>query len=178
MKLRTFFLILVVPCVCFMMTIGCASSTPKANITQMIAPESKIKSKDDTSVKVEAKTGVTLLESEKVRLAEVIGIKINDLKLSNNGQGEKKSYEIELLLTRYDKGNAFARSMLAGLGQIHIDGEIKIIELPDKKQVGAFSISKTFAWGGIYGASTSMEDIEQTFANAVAAEVTGQKPKE
>ncbi|MBU4054678.1 MAG: DUF4410 domain-containing protein, partial [Proteobacteria bacterium] len=114
----------------------------------------------------------------KVRLAEVIGIKINDLKLSNNGQGEKKSYEIELLLTRYDKGNAFARSMLAGLGQIHIDGEIKIIELPDKKQVGAFSISKTFAWGGIYGASTSMEDIEQTFANAVAAEVTGQKPKE
>jgi hypothetical protein len=82
---------------------------------------------------------------------------------------------VELLLTRYDKGNAFARAMLAGLGEIHIDGEVTLIELPERNQVGKFSISKTFAWGGIYGGTTSMDDIEQTFADGVAAAVTGQK---
>ncbi len=65
--------------------------------------------------------------------------------------------------------------MLAGLGQIHIDGEVKLVELPDRKQVGVFSVSKTFAWGGIYGGSTGIEEIEQTFADGVAAALTGQK---
>jgi hypothetical protein len=157
-------------------TIGCASSMPKAKFTQPIAPDSNITSTDTISVKVEAKTGIDILESERLRLAEVVEKKINDLKTMNHSKHEQKNYEVELLLTRYDKGNAFARSMLAGLGQIHMDGEINLLELPERKQVGKFSISKTFAWGGIYGASTTMEDIEQTFATAVAAEVTGQKP--
>ncbi len=56
--------------------------------------------------------------------------------------------EVELLLTRYDKGNAFARAMLAGLGQIHIDGKVKLLEMP--------------------------EDIEMTLVDGVASALTGQ----
>ena len=37
-----------------------------------------------------------------------------------------------------------------------------------------FTIKKSFAWGGIYGGAVSMEDIERTFADGVAAAVTGQ----
>jgi hypothetical protein len=73
------------------------------------------------------------------------------------------------------KGNAFARAMLAGLGQIHIDGEVVIYQMPDHVMVGEFALRKTFAWGGIYGAATSMENIEDTFSDGVAAAVTGQK---
>jgi hypothetical protein len=38
-----------------------------------------------------------------------------------------------------------------------------------------FDMQKTFAWGGVYGASTSIEEIEDTFADGVAATVTGQE---
>jgi hypothetical protein len=65
--------------------------------------------------------------------------------------------------------------MLAGLGQIHIDGDVGVFSLPDHQKVGDFHLKKTFAWGGIYGGATSIEDIENTFADGVAAAVTGQE---
>ncbi len=64
--------------------------------------------------------------------------------------------------------------MLAGLGQIHIDGTVQLYQMPEHKLIGEFDMKKTFAWGGIYGAATGMEDIETTFADGVAAAVTGQ----
>ncbi|HUP63339.1 MAG TPA: DUF4410 domain-containing protein [Thermoanaerobaculia bacterium] len=130
---------------------------------------------DDVIVNVEAKDGVNMLPSEKTLLAEIIDQKIDLRKVTNNREGEKRDYEVNLLVTRFDKGNAFARAMLAGLGQIHIDGEVTLLKLPERSEEGKFSLKKTFAWGGIYGASTSMEDIEKTFADGVAAALTGQQ---
>jgi hypothetical protein len=46
--------------------------------------------------------------------------------------------------------------------------------MPAHTLVEEFDMQKTFAWGGIYGASTSIEEIEDTFADGVAATVTGQ----
>jgi hypothetical protein len=152
---------------------GCASSVPKPKFSQEIAAESRIGAKDDAKVKVEAASGLKVLESDKSRLVELIGQRIDSRKSMNGGAGDKKTYEVDLMLTRYEKGSSFARFMLAGLGQIHIDGEVTLFELPERNQVGKFSISKTFAWGGIYGGSTSMEDIEQTFADGVAEGLTG-----
>jgi hypothetical protein len=65
--------------------------------------------------------------------------------------------------------------MLAGLGQIHVDATIRLLELPDNKKVGEFTVNKTFAWGGLYGGATSIEDVEKGFADGVAAALTGQK---
>ena len=64
--------------------------------------------------------------------------------------------------------------MLIGLGQIHVDATVRLLELPAKKKVGEFSINKTFAWGGLYGGMTNMEDVERGFADGVAAALTGQ----
>jgi hypothetical protein len=64
--------------------------------------------------------------------------------------------------------------MLAGLGQIHIDATVKVYAKANDQKIADFVVAKTFAWGGIYGASTSMEDIERTFADGVAAALTGQ----
>ena len=36
-------------------------------------------------------------------------------------------------------------------------------------------MQKTLAWGGVYGASTSIEESEDTFADGVATTVTGQE---
>jgi hypothetical protein len=46
---------------------------------------------------------------------------------------------------------------------------------PGNEKISDFLVAKTFAWGGIYGASTSMEDIERTFADGVAAALTEQQ---
>ena len=65
--------------------------------------------------------------------------------------------------------------MLAGLGQIHLDGVISVYQLPGRSKVGEFTIKKTFAWGGVYGGITNIETIEDTFAEAVAKTVCGTK---
>lgn len=154
---------------------GCAGTAPKAAYNQKIEVNQRIASQDVASVTVEAPPDVKVLDSERARLAEKIDQKIKDHKAANAREGDARNYAVELKLTRYEKGSAFARSMLAGLGQIHIDGDVSVFALPDRQKVGDFHLKKTFAWGGIYGGATSIEDIEGTFADGVAAAVTGQE---
>jgi hypothetical protein len=155
---------------------GCASSVPKATFSHPIASNARVMSSDQTLVQVDAAADVKTLSSDTQRLAEKIKMKIDVRKATNTANaGEARNYEIDVHLTRYDKGNAFARAMLAGLGQIHIDGTVSVYRMPEHELVGEFVLAKTFAWGGIYGASTSMDDIENTFADGVAANVTGQQ---
>ena len=174
MKNRRMAVCLVIAAFTMILLSGCATTLPMASFSREIVTESRIASKDEVKAKIGVGADVQIQASEKTRLAEKIEQKIASRKILNNRNGDMKTYEVELLLTRYDKGNAFARAMLAGLGQIHIDGEVKLIELPERKLVGEFSIKKTFAWGGAYGASTSIEDIELVFADGIASALTGQ----
>jgi hypothetical protein len=156
-------------------TAGCASSPPKPTFSHEMVAAAHVGVADVAQVNVDANESVKILSSEKARLAEKIQLKIDQRKLANAGNGAGKTYEVDLHLSRYDKGSAFARAMLAGLGQIHIDGKVDIYQMPDHTLVGEFDLNKTFAWGGIYGAATSIEDIEDTFADGVAATATGQE---
>jgi len=153
---------------------GCATTTPKPIFTQEISPGHLVAASDSMKALVGAANNIAITDLEKARISRVIEEKIATKKVLNAKNGDSKNYEVNVTLTRYDKGNAFARAMLAGLGQIHIEGQVKLFEMPDKKKVGEFSIQKTFAWGGVYGAATSIEDIEKTFADSIAAAVTGQ----
>ncbi len=115
------------------------------------------------------------MDFEKTRLSEEIKTALDRKRALNaSNSGDPRDLEVNLSVTRYQKGNAFARAMLAGLGQIHIDGHVKLTKRSDHSLLSEFNIAKTFAWGGIYGSSTSMEDIERTFADGVAASLTGQ----
>jgi Domain of unknown function (DUF4410) len=156
-------------------TTGCATTVPKAKFSHELNSTSHVGISDAARVSVDAPDSVKILNSEKSRLAEKIQKKIDDRKIANAGYGTGKTYEVDLHLSKYDKGNAFARAMLAGLGQIHINGKVDVYEMPEHVLVGEFDLNKTFAWGGIYGVATSMEDIEDTFADGVAATVTGQE---
>jgi len=132
---------------------------------------------DVAQVTVEAPDSVKILSSEKSRLAEKIQKKIERPQARQCRQRRGQELRGCLHLSKYDKGNAFARAMLAGLGQIHINGKVDIYQMPDHTLVGEFDLNKTFAWGGIYGAATSMEDIEDTFADGVAATVHPDRKK-
>ena len=135
-------------------------------------------------VKVPWDTGLVVSSNEKGPDLEALDdalevlAKIDERKANNPRAGEPHTYQVLVHVSRYEKGNAFARLMLAGMGQIHVDGTVSLYQMPEHTLAGQFDLQKTFAWGGIYGASVSVETIEDTFADGVAETVTGQVPSE
>jgi hypothetical protein len=117
---------------------------------------------------VEAVQGVSVVDYEKQRLAQSIKQIIDAKKMNNAVSGPKHNYELEVLLTQYEKGNRFARFMLVGLGQIHIDAHVSVLALPERTKVGGFDFERTFARGGIISGFTTFEPVEEEFAEGVA----------
>ena len=78
---------------------------------------------------------------------------------------------MRILITSYDEGNAFARLMLAGLGQIHIDGDVTLVNRATGVTEATYKVSKQFAFGGLYGGTTTIHDVEKGFAKSVAETV-------
>jgi hypothetical protein len=154
---------------------GCASTAPKADFSPDLASQYRIDADDHPEVKVDAAPGVDVLDLDKLRISQVIASKIETRRMENPANNEPRDCIVQVTLTRYQRGNAFARAMLAGLGQIHIDAAVKVYLEPGNEKIADFLVAKTFAWGGIYGASTSMEDIERTFGDGVAAALTEQQ---
>jgi len=80
---------------------------------------------------------------------------------------DARPVNLNINFTAYEKGNAAARLMLMGLGQMHIDGDIAIVDASGKT-IGVYKIAKQFALGGIVGATTNMQDVESGFESSVA----------
>ena len=155
---------------------GCASSPPVAKFSHRQV-DAVFHATDTADVNVSAASGVTMADYEKTRVIERIKMQIAAKQALNPASAAASQYEVDVRVTRYEKGNAFARAMLAGLGQIHMDGVVNVYAMPGRTPVEEFSVQKTFAWGGIYGSSTTIEDIEQSFAEGIANALTGQGDK-
>ena len=151
---------------------NCAGTTPEATFTQPLAENARISRDDKVSSKVTS-TDAKMLPTDRQRLGEKITGKVKSVASSRTGT--PRNYELAVSISRYEKGDAFARAMLAGLGQIHIDGVVSVYQLPGKNKVAEFTLNKTFAWGGLYGASVTMDTIEDTYAEAVAKAVCQMK---
>jgi len=152
---------------------ACASSPPHAKFANSSASSIVMHASDTTALTVSTGSAVVLAEHEKLRVTEQIKSHLAAKQALNPALPEPKQYAVEVTITRYEKGSAFARAMLAGLGQIHLDGLIKVFEQNSHTQLSEFTLEKTFAWGGIYGGTTSIEDIEGTFAEGLANALTG-----
>jgi len=87
---------------------------------------------------------------------------------------DAETLHVTVAFTRYDEGSAFARFMLAGLGQIHISADVTVEDRQSQKVLGKSQVTKTFAWGGVYGGTIAIKDVEEGFAEAVAKVVLGQ----
>ena len=131
---------------------------------------------DETTVKLVAADGIVLNDVNRQRLESRLLQTINDKKKTTQCKtAEKRAFVLNSKITNYDEGNAFARFMSAGLGQIHIDGDFILSLLPSvNESVAEFTVQKTFAWGGIHGASTKIEDVEPAFAEGVADAIVTQ----
>lgn len=159
---------------------GCAGTIPSAEFKKPISDAYRLCADDEAEVKLIAAEGVALNDTNRQRLEsrvkEAIAAKKKDARCKTNG---KRSFVLDSRITRYDEGNAFARAMSAGLGQIHIDGDFSLLLLSasGNERVAEFTLQKTFAWGGLYGGMTRMEDIEATFAGGVAEAIVAPTPE-
>jgi len=85
-----------------------------------------------------------------------------------------KLLNTSITYTKYTEGSASARFFMAGFGQMHIDGVLKLEDPADPAKQAEYEMDKTFAWGGIYGATMKIEDVEKGFAEGVAAVLLGE----
>ncbi len=75
---------------------------------------------------------------------------------------------LTIRFTAYDEGNRFARLMLAGLGAMKINAEIEVKDGRSGHAICRGEAGKSFAWGGVAGAMTGIEDVEKDFASEVS----------
>jgi hypothetical protein len=132
-----------------------------------------------SEITAEAKLGVVMIPAEFDRIIQRIKAEIAaqspTMIVAPNAPSGASAANMKLIFTQYDRGNAFARFMIAGAGQIKIDADVTISDPTTGQTIGQFQVSKQFAFGGIYGGSTKIEDVEEGFAKSVAAILTDKK---
>lgn len=152
-----------------MIASGCATIGGKPTFTRNLSADSRVISSDKVRTEITAGSKVTIASYEKERFAQKIDTAIRAR--AQAGRRAGRDYRIVVNVTKYDKGNAFARAMMAGLGSIHIEAGVSLYSMPGKKLEGQFRMEKTFTWGGIYGGVTNIEDVEEEFAKSLAEDI-------
>lgn len=146
---------------------GCAGSVSKPTVLQPL-PSAQQAALHISAISADAANGVEMSDGDfglicqKVRGyidQESPGVIVDPA----TGHG----LQMKIHFTRFDRGNAFARAMLIGLGQIRIEATVSL-ENASGAPVAQYAVSKDFALGGIAGATTSVEDVEEGFAKSVA----------
>jgi hypothetical protein len=88
------------------------------------------------------------------------------------------AYKIKVTITRYDKGNAFARFMLIGLGQMYLYGTIEVKQGNPPVVIRSGKFKKNYCIGGISGGIARMEkDVLPKVGKAIADAVKQQQKK-
>jgi hypothetical protein len=156
---------------------GCASSAGTARAIDG-APRPDTTRFTKLSISATTRPDITMSVADQERIVQLVAARIKEratTRFSEVGSlpAAPDTLHVRMAFTRYDEGNAFARFMLAGLGQIHIDADVALAGGDGSVLLGRYTVTKTFAWGGIYGGVTSIKDVEAGFADAVADVVLG-----
>jgi hypothetical protein len=149
---------------------GCAGSVSAPTAIQALSAEQRA-SLHIGDVSADAAQGVEMSDGD----FDVICAKVKAYMQSAPGAsaGNGAAVNMKIHFTRFDRGSAFARAMLIGLGQIRIEATVDLVDASGTK-VGEYNVAKDFALGGVVGASTSVEDVEDGFAKSVATIVISQ----
>jgi hypothetical protein len=145
---------------------ACAGSVTAPVAIQAIAPD-KISGGRISGITAEAMPGLEMTRYDLDRIVSDVKSEIAQavpgaLVESANSAGPARggpALKIKLLFTRYDAGNAFARFMMAGLGQIRIDADVIFLDGNTGDAIAKYQVSKDFSFGGIYGGTTRIEDV-------------------
>jgi hypothetical protein len=156
---------------------GCATSAGSHRTVATEAGKADLARFTELVVTLDSQKEIpALTASEKERIVSLIKHDINTqapqrFAAINPQSPGPQTLKADVLIKEFEEGNAFARAMLAGLGQMHIHADVKLTDLQTNEVIATHDVEKTFAWGGIYGAATRMQDVEIGFAEAVAAAI-------
>ena len=158
---------------------GCAGTRANINALQPIEEGQTFTNYKNLDIKTEISNGVemsqnrvdgivlwilTMLKEKDPNRFAKIGRECLGVSVEVN---EPSTLLLTINFTKYDEGNKWLRFFLAGLGQMNIDGIVKISDKDTNKVIAEYEVSKNFSWGGAYGAETSIAAIEPAFAEAV-----------
>lgn len=152
---------------------GCAESAANYRVIQPLKQGIDMKSYMNLELKAESKENIPIAPYDMDRITNLIVRAVkekasNRFKELNPPFTKPSTVQYTFIFTRYDKGNAFARFMLAGLGQIHIDADVLVKDKAKNDLLAQYRINKTFTLGGFYGGVTRIEHCEEGFAEGAA----------
>ncbi len=133
---------------------GCgASSKGSINIVDSPISANQLLDYTDLHITVNSTKDIQLSKLDKKRLTQRIKDNITTekphrFKTINRKPSNRKKLRAVVSIKEYDEGSKFARFMLPGLGQIHIDADIILSDYLSKNKLAQYEITKTFAWGG------------------------------
>lgn len=150
---------------------ACAGSVATPVPVAALAPEQKSSLKL-AEITDEAAPGVVMASYDLDRILQLVKAEISkahpDIWVAANAAPGAPPAKVKIIITRYDSGNAFARFMLAGLGQIYLEGDVIFSDAATGQELAKYQVSKDFAFGGMYGGITNIQDVEKGFAASVA----------
>jgi hypothetical protein len=157
---------------------GCATSKGSVAAVTPLSADSSLTKYENLLIEVQNNDSVQITASDKERiLMQTISTIKKDYPTRftsiNQGGASPSTLKAVVNITRYDKGNAFARAMIAGLGQIKIDADVTMVDSVSNESLSRCQATKKFAWGGLYGATTTIDTVEEGFAKAVAGCIVG-----
>ena len=152
---------------------GCASTGGSHKLVTAPLSSTQSAKYKDLIISVQPASNVTFSQSDADRMTKMIAENIKSEAPSrftsiNSPTPSSNALQASVAVKRYEEGSAFARVMLAGLGQIHIDADVILSDAATKDKLAQYEVTKTFAWGGAYGAFTGIKDAEVGFSKAVA----------
>lgn len=147
---------------------GCAGTAGSVTPVRVVASPAELARYRSVDVQVTRADGVEAGAGDTERIGRGIAAAVREKAPGRFPAREAPGIQATVHLTRYEKGSAFARFMLAGLGQMHIEGDVTLKDQESGALLAQYQVSKTFAWGGMYGGSTTIEDVEVGFAGAAA----------
>jgi hypothetical protein len=151
------------------MLVGCAATQPVT--WSKTAPMDLSKG---TTVKVDAScempdADITFLKSD-------IQKKVSEVLAGNPDLPD--AYRINVTITKYEEGSAFARFMLIGLGQMYLYGTVDITQGTPPVVIRQGDFKKNYCVGGVMGASATMQkDVLPKVGEAIAKAIQEEQEK-
>lgn len=128
----------------------------------------RIDADDTLQVTVVAAAAIPIGDEEKVRFAQTVAEHTRQRAAMAAGDGAAHAWRIEVRVDRYDEGDAFKRSVRAGMGAMHIDAVVTLGDAQSGTPVGSFDVRKTYDWGGAMGAQATIFELEVMTAERIA----------
>jgi len=149
---------------------ACAATTTPPKVEQALTIDSAVPPYI-TNVTVETDLGVWASDSDCEDIRSRIQTLLAAQRPAAGTMAQMPAYRMRVGLSRFKKGSAGARMVMIGLGQIHIEGHVTLIDATGTI-AGQYKITKALVVGGIIGAMITPSDVENGFAKSVVAAIT------